>query len=67
MRILDDDAEADAWALLVAPPGHLVAGASVLHLLAHRGGRWTHKEWYGRVAGALVDKVASCGAHCCAL
>ena len=46
----------------VAPDGHKLAGSSVLHLLAHRGGAHTLADWYPDLARAVVDQVASIGA-----
>jgi hypothetical protein len=58
---------ADDMCLQVAPGDHMVAGASVLHLLAHRGGSFTRTAWYRDMAEALVGKAASWGAHCCTM
>jgi hypothetical protein len=66
MRLLDLP-ESDEWCLQVAPVGHFVAGASVLHLLAHRAGAFTKTGWYGTLAAAVVRKAASWGAHCCTM
>lgn len=44
-------------ALKLGPVGQLMAGASVLHLLAHRGGRHTKEGWFRQMAGRLIDQA----------
>jgi hypothetical protein len=55
VALLEDD-RSNGWALQVAPMSHAVAGASVLHLLAHRGGPHTKTAWYRGVAETTVRK-----------
>jgi hypothetical protein len=51
------DPEADRWAAMVSPSGHVAAGASILHLLAHRGGNHCKSAWYGALVATLMQKV----------
>ena len=43
----------------IAPTDHKLAGSSVLHVLAHRGGAHTSSSWYAELARVVVDQVAS--------
>ena len=43
----------------IAPTDHKLAGSSVLHVLAHRGGAHTSSDWYAEIARVVVDQVAS--------
>ena len=43
----------------IAPTDHKLAGSSVLHVLAHRGGAHTSTDWYAEIARVVVDQVAS--------
>ena len=45
-----------------APANHQLAGSSVLHLQAHRGGAHTTTDWYAVIARDVVDKAASAAA-----
>ena len=47
-----------------APANHQLAGSSVLHLQAHRGGAHTTTDWYAVIARDVVDKVASNDCRC---
>ena len=58
------DPSSNRMANCIAPAGHKLAGSSVLHLLAHRGGAHTITDWYAVIARDVVDKVASSGTHC---
>ena len=58
------DPSSNRMANCIAPAGHKLAGSSVLHLLAHRGGAHTITDWYAVIARDVVDKVASNDCRC---
>ena len=58
------DHSSNRMANCIASAGHKLAGSSVLHLLAHRGGAHTITDWYAVIARDVVDKVASNDCRC---